>query len=137
MKDQETRLKFVELRAKGLSFSSIAKELRVSKQTLMDWSKDLEEDIANLRAIELEALQEEYYLTVRRRVELLGERLKSVKEELDKRDLKEIPTEKLFDLLLRCSSLLKEEYIEPHFRSTKEWIEDRARTEELNSLLHL
>jgi orotate phosphoribosyltransferase-like protein len=36
MKDQETRGRFIELRAQGLSFDKISKELQVSKQTLID-----------------------------------------------------------------------------------------------------
>ena len=39
MKDQETKEKFVELRAKGLSFDRIAQELHVSKQSLINLGK--------------------------------------------------------------------------------------------------
>jgi len=41
MKDQQTKEKFIELRAKGLSFDKISRELRISKQTLINWSKKL------------------------------------------------------------------------------------------------
>lgn len=43
MKDQETKERFIELRAKGLSFDKISKELKVSKQILIDWSRGLQE----------------------------------------------------------------------------------------------
>jgi len=110
MKDQETRERFVELRARGLSFDKISKELKVSKQTLIDWSRGLQEEIGNLKAIELEALQEKYFLTKEKRIELFGERLKAIKEELDKRDLKDVATDKLIELLLRYHRILKEEF---------------------------
>lgn len=62
MKDQETKEKFVELRAKGLSFDRIAAELETSKQTLINWAKELENEISNLKKVELEALQEKYFM---------------------------------------------------------------------------
>ena len=96
MKDQETRERFIELRAKGLSFDKISKELRMSKQTLINWSKKLQEEIANLKAIELEILQEKYYLSREKRIKLFGEKLKTLKDELDKRNLEELSTKELF-----------------------------------------
>lgn len=62
MKDQETRERFVELRAEGWSFDRIAQELKASKQTLVNWGKELALEISNLKAIELEALREKFYL---------------------------------------------------------------------------
>jgi transposase len=111
MKDQKTREQFVELRARGLSFDKISKELGVSKQTLIDWSRGLQEEIGNLKAIELEALQEKYFLTKEKRIELFGEKLRAIKEELDKRDLKDVATDKLIELLLKYHRILKEESI--------------------------
>lgn len=58
----ETKERFIELRAKGWSFDKIAKEIGKAKQTLIDWSKELQDEIANRKALELEALYETYYL---------------------------------------------------------------------------
>ena len=58
MKPIETKHNFIKLRAKGNSFDKIAKELGVAKQTLIDWSKEFEEEIANLKAIELTDMEE-------------------------------------------------------------------------------
>ena len=63
METLETKNKFIELRAKGYSFDKIAKELGIAKQTLIDWSKELKNQIANLKAFELEVLQEKYFLS--------------------------------------------------------------------------
>ena len=60
MGNSEKKNKFVELRAKGMSFENIAKELGICKQTCINWSKDLEFQVNNLKAIEMEALQEKY-----------------------------------------------------------------------------
>ena len=116
MKDEQTRERFIDLRAKGWSYSRIAKELKTSKQTLINWSKELSLEISNLRTVELEALQEKYYLLKENRIELFGDKLKAVKKELDMRDLKDISTEKLFDLLIKYHSVLEREAVEPFFQ---------------------
>lgn len=116
MEDLETKERFIELRAKGLSFDKIAQELKVSKQTLINWSKELSLEISNLRAVELETLQEKYYALKEKRIELFGEKLKVIKEELDKRDLKDVPTDKLFDLLMKYATSLKQEEVETIFK---------------------
>ena len=49
----QTKERFIELRAKGWSFDKIAKEIGKAKQTLIDWSKELQDEIANRKALEL------------------------------------------------------------------------------------
>ncbi len=115
MKDEETKSRFVELRAKGWSYARIAKAIDVSKPTLISWAKELKGVIANLRAIELEALQEEYFITRVKRIELLGKQVKAIEAELNRRKLKEVPTEWLLDYLTRSIKLLKEEEVTPIF----------------------
>jgi transposase len=103
---------FIELRAQGLSYARIAKRLKVSKGTLANWNRELEGEIAQARAIELEALQESFYLLKEGRIRLLGEQLKAVQEELKARSLSEVPTDKLMDMLLKLYTELKAEFIE-------------------------
>jgi transposase-like protein len=109
MADPELKQRFVELRATGHSFSSIAEELGVAKSTLIAWSKELADEVHNLRSIETDALQQKYYVMRHGRITLLGQQLETVKSELAKRDLSSVPTEKLFDLLSRFSAALKQE----------------------------
>ncbi len=101
MIETEIQNQFVELRAKGLSFASIAERLSVSKTTLIAWSRDLKEDIANMRQIELEALREKYRMGVEHRTELFSKQLNAIEGELGKRDLSTVPTERLMDLLMK------------------------------------
>jgi hypothetical protein len=126
MKDQETKEKFVELRAKGLSFDGIARDLHVSKQSLINWAKELENEIGNLRKIELEALQEKYFMLKSQRIELFGEKLKAIKDELDKRDFADLPTDKLFDLFMKCFHQLNEEAVDTVFHGTEELTVEKA-----------
>jgi len=120
METNEKKEKFIQLRAKGYSFDKIAKKLQMSKQTLIDWNKELEEEISNFKAMELELLYEKYYLTREQRLQTFGQMLSRLKDEIDIRDLSEIPTEKLLDLFLKYNEKVKEELIEPKFQDSNE-----------------
>jgi len=125
METLQTKERFIELRAKGWSYDKIAKELKKAKQTLIDWSKELEEEIANLKALELEALYEKYYLLKEKRIENFGEVVKKLRAEVMSRDLSELPTDKLLELLLKYDKQLQEEVVETSFKSEKELKEDK------------
>jgi hypothetical protein len=112
--------KFVELRASGLSYSRIADQLAVSKPTLIAWSKDLATRIANLRAVEQEALYEKSFASKEQRVRVFQELLEKLLGELGKRDLSKLPTEKLFDLVLKYSGAISEERQSVHFQEIED-----------------
>ena len=109
MTDLDQQEQFIELRAKGMSFAKISEQLGVSKPTLIKWSRELEIDIKNMRAVEQEALREKYLITKEKRLEQLGENLDKIKQEIAKRDLSEIATEKLFYLNLKILQEIKTE----------------------------
>ena len=90
----------------------IAERLGVAKSTLANWNAELEAEIASARAMELEALQAEYFVLKEGRIKLLGEQLLRLRGELANRDLREVPTDKLLELLLRYQAALKEEFVE-------------------------
>ncbi|MFP3886783.1 hypothetical protein U8V97_15150 [Priestia filamentosa] len=120
MKDNKTKQRFIELRAAGYSFDNIAKQLKVAKSTLIDWSKEFEYEVANLKAIEMETLQEQYFIAKRARIEIMGNQTIKLKDELLQRDLADIPTEKLYDIFLKYMQWLKQEEVEPVFQREKE-----------------
>lgn len=134
MGDLEVKEKFIELRAKGWTFDKIAKELHKRKATLIDWSKELESEIANRKAIELELLYEKHYLLKEQRIEILGNLLNKIINEIENRNLKDIPTNKLFDLFLKYNKEIKEEMIEPVYKSTMEIENERQSNELLKTL---
>ena len=134
MADSKTIERFIELRAKGLSFDKIAKDLGKAKQTLIDWSKTYQEEIANLKALELETLYEKYYLQKEARLKTFGEMLNKIKAEIETRDLSDVPTAKLLDLLLTYDRQAKEELIEPVFSSSEEILEEQADRDLLEDL---
>ena len=130
----ETKKRFIELRAQGYSYDSIAKELGRAKQTLIDWGKELQDEIANLRALELDALYEKYYLYKEARLKTFGELLNKIREEVVKRDLTNVPTDKLLDLYLKYQAQVEEALVEPTFKSTTEVEEERTDREMLEEM---
>lgn len=130
----DTKQRFIELRAKGYSFDKIAKELGKAKQTLIDWSKDLQDEIANLKALELESIYESYYLLKENRLQAFGGLLNKIKDEVLSRDLSEVPTDKLLELLLKYNALIKEEIVEPIYKTSTEIKEERLDKELLETL---
>ncbi len=137
METIETKRRFIELRAKGYSFDKIAKELGKAKQTLLDWSRDLDQEIAQAKALELDSLYESYSLYKEARLKTLGEILSKLKKEVDNRDLTDLPTDRLLDLFLKYEGVVKESLVEPVFKSSREIEEEkenRLLLEELTSL---
>jgi hypothetical protein len=61
--------------------------------------------------MELEALQEEYFMLKEGRIKLLGGQLKTIQEEIRCRDLSKVSTERLMELQLRYFGELKIEYV--------------------------
>lgn len=137
MESIETKERFIELRAKGWSFDKIAKELGKAKQTLIDWSKELQDEVANRKALELEALYETYYLLKENRLQTFGGLLNKIKDEVLSRDLSDVPTDKLLDLFLKYNSQIKEEIVEPIYKSSLEIYEERQDKELLEALTTL
>lgn len=134
MTDRDTENRIIELRARGKSYSTIASELKIGKQTALDVCKKYKEQIATLQALELEQLYEEQRITSTERITAIASLMQRVREEIDSRDLSQVPTEKLIDLYLKQASTLKEEIIEPNFQSSEEQARDRQEREYLDRL---
>ena len=108
----ELKSQFIELRAKGWSYLKISKRLKVSKNTLANWGAEMEGQIANLKAMEMESLHERYFMTKEARIHLLGEQLKALQAELKKRGLETVSTDKLLEMELKLYQALQAEYVE-------------------------
>jgi len=108
----ETKHRFIELRAKGYSFDKIALELNKAKQTLIDWSRELKEEIEIRKATELELIYESYFLLKKSRLQSLGDILLRIETEIGQKSLSTIPKDKLLDIYLKYSNQIKAE-LEP------------------------
>lgn len=109
MHDLETQKKFVLLRSKGRSYDRIAAELNVSRQTLINWSRKFRFEIQNLRAIEMETLLHSVLTSGAAHVQALGDRLRQVEQELQKRNLSDLTTVGLLSLASRLRREIRSE----------------------------
>ena len=134
METTELKEKFIELRAKGWSFDKIAKETGKAKQTLIDWSKDLQAEIANRKALELEALYETYYLLKEAKIKKYGSILSKITNELESRNFNNVPTGRLLELYLLFFERLSQEVVDPTYKSSQEIKEERQDRELLEDL---
>ena len=112
MKYEDKVEKFIELRASGKSFKEISFELSIPLSNILELSKKHSYEINNLKAIELDDVANKYQISKSQRIEFLGSLLSKFKNELNSRDLSDIPSEKLIDYLLKYSQLLGKE-LEP------------------------
>lgn len=108
MKDTDKKKQFIELRAKNHSFQKISQEIGVSKTTLIKWSKEFDYEITNLSNLEMEALYEEHKVSNQQRIEYYGKVQDKILKELETRDMKDVRTDKLLDMLVKTSDKLKE-----------------------------
>jgi transposase len=112
--DQETINRFIFMRSQGWSFNKIAVELKASKPTLIKWSREYEREIANLRATETEALIEAVFGARHERWRRLAAQLKKLEEEIEKRDLEEIPASRLHGIAAQLRAEIARETVKPH-----------------------
>ena len=108
MIDIEKQNRIVELLGKGKSQRTVADELGIGLQTVVRWERELKEQIENVRVTEFDALLERYQLTVQAQIERYGIELARVTEELQKRDLADVPTPKLYDIMAKLHARVEE-----------------------------
>jgi hypothetical protein len=101
MHTQETKDRFLELRAKGRSLADIADALNVSKRTLVDWNRELQTEIHALRAVEREALHHRILDTREADIDLLASIQKKISSVLADRDLVGLRTKEVLRLYLQ------------------------------------
>ena len=101
--------RFLQLRAEGHSYDALAKLLKVSKRTLLGWAHQNLTAIAQLRALHLDALQEEFQLLRRHRLELLARRLQTVRAYLDGRHFYDVSPDRLLSLEMRLLAQARQE----------------------------
>ena len=120
MKNLDTKLSAIELRAQGNSLNAIAKLLGVRRQTVADWLVECQEEVENLKAMELDALREAFLISKRKRLEQLTARLEQIRAEIEKRGFSDVPTEKLLQLEEETHLALENECSGADVRSERE-----------------
>lgn len=125
MLSDETKTKFVMMRAEGKSHRAIAAALHISRNTCGSWDTMLKEKIAEQRADVLAKLYQTYYMTREARIKQLGKTLKAIDRALTAADLTKLSPDKLLDFKLKYMMLLKAEYIPLETEEDAEPLPDR------------
>jgi len=94
----ENQKQFLVLRADGMTFDNIALKLKVTKPTLMKWSKLFKDDLNDLKCLAILALKEQYKYTQKSKYETLLKHLNKVDEAIEKKDLSKVSIKDLLAL---------------------------------------
>lgn len=112
-KTLEEQERFIQLRAQGMSFERISKELNISKPVLLKWSGELYDRVKEAQFFELENIVQKYGVMRRERFEvhskLLSSALLELKERAENSKLKTLSTEKLFQLVEQLEERLEKD----------------------------
>ncbi len=96
MHPHETKDQFIELRAKGISLDHIAQQLDISKGTAVAWSTRFNARIQQLRAVELQAIQERVLNSYEQDLAYMADELRRVQKILSERDYGYVDTQQLY-----------------------------------------
>ncbi|MCG3778717.1 MAG: hypothetical protein JW388_1442 [Nitrospira sp.] len=106
----DLELKFIDLRARGASFSSISAELRISKNTAIKLGQKLASETREARAMALQEIRERYQVQAIQRSEAFAEALAAVIAEIRERLTgKEKLSEISFSELIKLCGVLSRE----------------------------
>jgi transposase len=101
--------KFITLRADGISFDKIVKDLKVSKPTLIQWSKLFDEEIKDLQFESFIQIKELYSWNSKKRYETLLKQLNKIDESILNADLTKSTIKDLYtiknDIIYKLDSL--------------------------------
>jgi DNA-binding XRE family transcriptional regulator len=106
---EETKNRFIELRAIGLSLDKIAAEIGVTKKTLWEWGKEFEDEIADLRVLAREHLKEKLLGNTEQWCGRLVIHFNRLDEEFGRRKLQYSPTESVFRMMLSARDKITKE----------------------------
>lgn len=105
----DNKQRAIELRADGLTYRAIAKELGISTTSVADIIKENIEAVTTLENIRLETLYKSALVTHEARVEALGALRVKLMDEVKARNLADVPTKDLITLLLNTNKAIREE----------------------------
>jgi hypothetical protein len=110
MNSQEKKDLFLELRIKGETFQSIAENLNVSKQTLINWSKekDISETIKMANVIKYQSLVKQYRQSKEEQIKYYLELTLKIKDEILNRELSSVTTENLIKIIFSMDNKISE-----------------------------
>lgn len=115
MKSDTTKQKFIQLRAEGLSYAKIIKQLHISKSTCSSWENKFADEIATLKNDWLQELYDEYGMEKEARIKALGKVLNKIDDAIDDADFSAMTPAQLLDARLKYQKALSN-WIRPNYR---------------------
>ncbi len=132
MKDNKIKERFILLRGEGLSFDKIAKMINVSKPTLIEWEKEFNNEIKEIKEIRFSEILEKYNMLKEKRIERIAKELELAWKAYEKMDYKEMNKRELSMVIIRFEKRLKDE-LEPGEKSI---IEGNDRDKSYDIVIH-
>jgi transposase-like protein len=105
MKKQED---FMKMLVEGLSYREISEKLNVSTTTLCSWKKQYNREIGNMKVLKNDEMIKKIEMTIQARLECYGGNLNKIKEELEKRSMENVSTDKLIDMMFKLENKIEE-----------------------------
>ena len=109
MNDKQTR--FLSLRANGLSYDAISQELKISKPTLIQWSKLFEAEIKDLQFESFLMIKETHAWSTKTKYEMMLKQLNKIDDAILNADLTSSNIKDLFtvktNLLMQLETMEK------------------------------
>lgn len=102
--------RFLELRIQGETYETIALELNVSKQTLINWckEKDIQEAINIAQTIRFQSILDRFKVSKKDNIEFYSELSRKARNEIIKINLSKINPIKLLEIELKCTKAINE-----------------------------
>ena len=99
---------FVELRARGATYGQMVDILHCSKSTLVAWNKEMADEIAERKAMTKNDILYDYQVARDNRLRYFAKLYRDIKNELARRTLRDVPSDKLYAMLEKCSKHIDE-----------------------------
>ncbi len=124
MKTETKKQKFVTMRIEGQSFEAISKSLSINKSHLVEWNKETETRTAINEglAIQLNDTVRTLEMGKQARLKAMLKTYKKVIEEIEKRDLSDVSTEKLIQLSVLLNQKINDQNISVEIGDNEEFI---------------
>lgn len=130
MNDKQTR--FLSLRANGLSYDAISQELKISKPTLIQWSKLFEAEIKDLQFESFLMIKETHAWSTKTKYEMMLKQLNKIDDAILNADLTASSIKDLFtvktNLLMQLETMERKISVDAKIKQTDEYgITERLR----------
>jgi hypothetical protein len=129
---------FILLRADGISFDKIATHLKVSKASLIQWSKLFEDEIKEIQFEAFIKIKEHYIFTTQSRYKKLLEQLTIIDDGIESADLSKATIKDLFtiknDILMQLDKIENKITADPKITQKNEFGMTERLTLKLNEI---